>query len=196
MKAVRLSFGHIKISVCSLRFLLAAMLYTLILFISVAYDYRVSGEGVDAYYFLNYAYANSSTYLFLLIAGAMSGYENLKMLAQIRRRVPKERVKWAMERVGLVPSDRKPVGKYSLGMRQRLGLAQAIMENPDFLILDEPFNGLDKNGTAEMRNLMVELKNLGKTIIMASHSSEDIAAICDEVYEMEDGTIRKQEAIV
>ena len=84
---------------------------------------------------------------------------------------------------------KKKVVKYSLGMRQRLGIAQAIMENPSVLILDEPFNGLDKNGVAEMRALFLQLKQDGKTIIMASHSSDDINVLCDEVYEMDAGKL-------
>lgn len=81
---------------------------------------------------------------------------------------------------------KKNVSKYSLGMRQRLGIAQAIMENPDVLILDEPFNGLDKAGVIQMRNLLKELKNRGKAIMLASHNAADIDELCDEVHEMED----------
>ena len=82
---------------------------------------------------------------------------------------------------------KKPVGKYSLGMRQRLGIAQAIMENPSILILDEPFNGLDKTGVSEMRKLIKELKGQGKTIILASHNQNDIDELCDTVCEMDAG---------
>ena len=81
--------------------------------------------------------------------------------------------------------------KYSLGMRQRLGLAQAIMENPKILILDEPFNGLDKDGVADMRKYLLELKERGKTILIASHSSEDIEILCDTVCEMDKGVLTK-----
>ncbi len=80
---------------------------------------------------------------------------------------------------------KKPVSKYSLGMRQRLGIAQAIMENPDVLILDEPFNGLDKAGVEQMRSLILELKAQGKSILLASHNAFDIEALCDEVKDME-----------
>jgi ABC-2 type transport system ATP-binding protein len=99
-----------------------------------------------------------------------------------------------LEKVGLDPHLKKAVGKYSLGMRQRLALAQAIMENPAILILDEPMNGLDKNGVKEMRELFLQMKEAGKTILLASHNREDIEALCDEVYEMEDGVISKLEA--
>ena len=91
-----------------------------------------------------------------------------------------------LQRVGLNPKMKKPVSKYSLGMRQRLGIAQAIMENPDVLILDEPFNGLDKAGVAEMRQLLLSLKESGKAIMLASHNAQDIEMLCDYVHEMED----------
>ena len=87
---------------------------------------------------------------------------------------------------------KKPVGKYSLGMRQRLGIAQAIMEDPRFLILDEPFNGLDKHGVAEIRELLLDLKAAGKTILLASHNDEDIRILCDHVYEMDGGVLRER----
>ena len=94
-----------------------------------------------------------------------------------------------MRQVGLDPELKRHVRKYSLGMRQRLGLAQAIMENPDLLILDEPMNGLDKQGVSEMREYLLELKEQGKTILLASHSAEDIAVLCDTVCEMDKGVL-------
>lgn len=93
--------------------------------------------------------------------------------------------------VGLDPEDKKKVGKFSLGMRQRLGIAQAIMESPDILILDEPMNGLDKHGVEDMRKLLVQLKEEGTTILVASHNPLDIEILCDEVYEMDAGAITK-----
>lgn len=115
----------------------------------------------------------------------------MKFLADIRRQVGKERVRWAMETVGLDPDSPKHVGKYSLGMRQRLGLAQAILEDPDLLILDEPMNGLDKRGVEEMRRLLLGLRQEGKTILLASHSSEDIALLCNTVHEMDGGRLQQ-----
>ncbi len=94
-----------------------------------------------------------------------------------------------MEQVGLDPNLKRHIRKYSLGMRQRLGLAQAIMENPDILILDEPMNGLDKDGVADMRKYLLNLKAQGKTILIASHSSEDIEVLCDTVCEMDKGVL-------
>lgn len=99
-----------------------------------------------------------------------------------------------LKRVGLDPDMKKPVGKYSLGMRQRLGIAQAIMEDPLFLILDEPFNGLDKHGVEEIRELLLDLKAAGKTILLASHNEEDIRILCDHVYEMDGGILRERTA--
>lgn len=98
-----------------------------------------------------------------------------------------------MQKVGLNPNLKLQVRKYSLGMRQRLGLAQAIMENPDLLILDEPMNGLDKEGVADMRKYLLELKEQGKTILIVSHNSEDISALCDTVCEMEKGAFSEAE---
>ena len=95
------------------------------------------------------------------------------------------------KKVGLDPALKRPVGKYSLGMRQRLALAQAIMEDPGILILDEPMNGLDKNGVREIRELLLKMKEENKLIILASHNREDIEVLCDEVYEMEGGVISK-----
>ena len=118
-----------------------------------------------------------------------SGYKNLMQLARIRQKIGKNEIRAAMERVGLNPDDKKHVGKYSLGMRQRLGLAQAIMENPELLILDEPMNGLDKDGVKEMRQYLLDLKAQGKTILIASHSAEDIDVLCDTVCEMDKGRL-------
>lgn len=120
----------------------------------------------------------------------LTGMRNLEILAGLRGNISKEEIRQAMQRAGLNPDLRKSVSKYSLGMRQRLGIAQAIMEQPDFLILDEPFNGLDKHGVADIRNLLLELKEQGKTIILASHNSEDIRILCDQVYEMDGGKMK------
>ncbi|MBP1550000.1 MAG: ATP-binding cassette domain-containing protein [Oscillospiraceae bacterium] len=120
-----------------------------------------------------------------------SGYKNLKLLADLNRKITGEQVKNAMKQVGLTPELKRHVKKYSLGMRQRLGLAQAIMENPDLLILDEPMNGLDKDGVSDMRQYLLRLKEQGKTILIASHSAEDIEILCDTVCEMDKGVMTK-----
>lgn len=116
----------------------------------------------------------------------LTGYQNLKILASLKGIIEKEEIREVLLRVGLDPDMRKPVGKYSLGMRQRLGIAQAIMEKPKVLILDEPFNGLDKTGVGHMRGLLRELKGQGKAILLASHNAQDIEVLCDEVHDMED----------
>ncbi len=115
------------------------------------------------------------------------GFTNLRFLAAIKNKITKEQIIKAIEDVGLDAKSKKHVGKYSLGMRQRLGIAQAIMENPDVLILDEPMNGLDNQGVTEIRTLLAEMKKNGKTIILASHSKEDIDVLCDTVHEMDHG---------
>ena len=116
----------------------------------------------------------------------LTGYQNLKILASLKGIIGKKEIREVLLQVGLEPDMRKPVGKYSFGMRQRLGIAQAIMEKPKVLILDEPFNGLDKTGVGHMRDLLQELKGQGKAILLASHNAQDIEVLCDEVHDMED----------
>ena len=118
-----------------------------------------------------------------------SGFRNLSYLAGVRRKIGRLEIARAMEQVGLDPGLRRRVGAYSLGMRQRLGIAQAIMEDPEILILDEPMNGLDNAGVQDIRALLLELKAQGKTILLASHNHEDIAALCDTVHEMDGGVL-------
>jgi ABC-2 type transport system ATP-binding protein len=120
-----------------------------------------------------------------------SGYKNLKNLSLIRKRIDDTQIRNCMLRVGLNPDDKKRTGKYSLGMRQRLAIAQAIMENPSLLILDEPMNGLDKEGVNDIRKLLLELKAEGRTILIASHITEDINVLCDTVIEMDRGHMHK-----
>lgn len=123
-----------------------------------------------------------------------SGFKNLCLLAEIRGKTGKEEIRRAMETAGLDPDLKRSVKKYSLGMRQRLGLAQAVMEDPSVLILDEPFNGLDKDGVKDMRKYLLDLKESGKTIMLASHSMEDIRILCDRVYEMDHGKLSAYES--
>ena len=124
--------------------------------------------------------------------GFLPGYsarQNLQFLAGIRGKIGKKEIDEAIRKVGPDPEAKKHVGKYSLGMRQRLGIAQAIMEEPSLLILDEPMNGLDNQGVQEMRQLFLKLKDEGKTILLASHNREDIAALCDTTVEIDRGKI-------
>ena len=120
-----------------------------------------------------------------------SGLKNLKYLAAIRGKVKEDKIRKYMELVGLDPADKKHVGNYSLGMRQRLGIAQALMENPDILILDEPMNALDNHGVEEMRAVLLKMKEQGKLIVIASHVRDDIDILCDEVYGMDGGIMKK-----
>ena len=120
-----------------------------------------------------------------------TGFKNLKLLADIRHKIGDEDIRKSIELVGLDPNLKKSVKKYSPGMRQRLGLAQAIMEDPNLLILDEPMNGLDKDGVGEMRKYLLDLKAQGKTILIASHSAEDIDVLCDDVVEMDKGRMER-----
>lgn len=118
-----------------------------------------------------------------------TGMKNLQLLASLKRKVNDKEIRQSIRRVGLDPDMKKHVGKYSLGMRQRLGIAQAIMEDPMYLILDEPFNGLDKQGVADMRELIKGLRQQGKTILLASHNANDIEELCDTVCEMDAGIL-------
>ncbi len=119
----------------------------------------------------------------------VSGMKNLQILASLNRKIGDDAIRQTIRRVGLDPAMKKPVGKYSLGMRQRLGIAQAIMENPSILILDEPLNGLDKSGIKDMRELIKGLRDKGKTILLSSHNQMDIDELCDTVCEMDAGVL-------
>lgn len=119
----------------------------------------------------------------------LSGTQNLKILASLQKKANDHTIRAVLEQVGLDPDMKKPVGKYSLGMRQRLGFAQALMEEPSLLILDEPFNGLDKYGVVHIRNVIKGLRTEGKTVILASHNQVDIDELCDTVCEMDAGIL-------
>ena len=119
----------------------------------------------------------------------LSGYKNLKYLADIKGKIGKDRIFEVIRQVGLDPESKKHVGKYSLGMRQRLGIAQALMEDPEILLLDEPMNGLDNKGVADVKEILKDLRKKNKTIILASHHMEDIDELCDTVVVMDSGKI-------
>ena len=119
-----------------------------------------------------------------------SALKNLKYLASIKGKIDEQTIRTFIKLVGLNPDDKKAVGKYSLGMRQRLGIAQALMENPDIIILDEPMNALDNVGVDEIRQVILKMRDRGKLIIIASHIREDIELLCDNVYEMNAGQIK------
>lgn len=119
----------------------------------------------------------------------LSGYANLKRLASLKRLITADDILEAIRKVGLDPMSKKKVGQYSLGMRERLGIAQAIMEDPDLVILDEPFNGLDKRGAEEVCALLENLRNRGKTILVAAHNMLEIEWMCDTISEMDAGVL-------
>lgn len=123
----------------------------------------------------------------------VSGFKNLCYLASIKKIADKKKIAQTMELVGLNPKSRKNVAKYSLGMRQRLAIAQAIMENPEILILDEPMNGLDEDAVEEIRALLLDLKEKGVLIIITSHNREDIDILCDEVYRIKKGNMVREQ---
>lgn len=120
---------------------------------------------------------------------AETGMNNLLWLARLSGLKGRERVRECMRLVGLDPTLKKGVGKYSMGMRQRLGIAQALLEDPPLIILDEPTNGLDKQGVWDIHKLLLSLKDRGKTILLASHNPLDISELCDSVREMDGGVM-------
>lgn len=124
----------------------------------------------------------------------LTGYENLLYLAQFRNRAGKEAIEWAMARVGLNPEDKRKYGKYSLGMKQRLAIAQAVMEQPDILMLDEPTNGLDSDALESVRRLIQEEKARGALILLASHNQEDIRLLADHTYAICGGVLSEKGA--
>lgn len=152
-----------------------------------AYSGQITINGVDR---RNRKALGASMGIIIEAPGFVAGYSgltNLKFLADIRHQAGRQEIVQAMEMVGLDPKCKKHVEKYSLGMRQRLGIAQAIMENPDMLVLDEPMNGLDNAGVKDMRQLFKDLRGQGKTILLASHNPRDIEELCDTVSEMDGG---------
>lgn len=118
-----------------------------------------------------------------------SGFKNLKILAQIQNKISNDEIIKTLKNVGLDPDDKKSFRKYSLGMKQKLGIAAAIMENPELLILDEPFNGLDEESEDKVRNLILNSKNENKIIILSCHDSQEIDKLCDEIVEIKSGKI-------
>lgn len=124
----------------------------------------------------------------------MTAFENLRLFASIRDKISDGQIKRVIREVGLNPDDRRKIKKYSLGMRQRLTFAQSIMEEPDLLLLDEPTNALDTDGVELIRNRILEEKQRGAIVCIASHNSEDIEVLCDEIFTVKEGTVSKQKA--
>lgn len=122
----------------------------------------------------------------------MSAYQNLADIAAMRGNLSKTQIKEVLEMVGLGNVGRKHVSKFSMGMRQRLAIAQAVMESPKILILDEPMNGMGEKGVEEMRRLILARKAAGTTIILSSHNIEDIRILCDQVYRIDAGVVMRE----
>lgn len=120
-----------------------------------------------------------------------TGLENLQRLARIQRKVGDEEIRDAMRKVGLDPGLKQKVKDYSLGMKQKLAVAQSFMENQDVLLLDEPFNALDSDSVQRIRELLLDFKREGKTILMTSHNQEDIDLLCDTVHRIRDYRLDK-----
>lgn len=119
----------------------------------------------------------------------LTGMKNLEILAGLSGNIDKNKIKEAISFVGLDPNDKKTVKKYSLGMKQRLGIAQAIMEDPKLIILDEPMNSLDESGVEDVRKYILKQKEKGVSLILTSHNKDDIELLCDTVYSMDNGKI-------
>ena len=119
----------------------------------------------------------------------LTGYKNLELLSRINKKIGEEEIREAIRRVGLDPADKRPYRKYSLGMKQRIVIAQAIMEKPEVLMLDEPTNSLDEGGVEEIRKIVKQEKERGAIVLLSSHNREDISLLADEVYQMEGGCL-------
>lgn len=126
----------------------------------------------------------------------LTGLDNLKLLAKLNRKIGETEIREAIKKVGLDADDKRTFRKYSLGMKQRIVFAQAIMEKPDILLLDEPTNALDEKGIHSIRQIIYEEKQRGALILIASHNKEDIQILSDEIYHVENGTVKKWEAVV
>lgn len=125
----------------------------------------------------------------------LSGYENLKLIAEINNKVGEKEIKEIISAVGLDPEDKKKFKKYSLGMKQRLGIAQALMENPELIILDEPTNALDSDAVLSIKELLINMKNNNKLILISSHDKEELELLSDEIFYIENGSIVNHEIL-
>lgn len=121
----------------------------------------------------------------------LTGYENLLLLASIQNIIDKEDIIKALKDVNLFEEKDKKYKEYSLGMKQKLGIAQVLMEDPSVIILDEAFNGIDSESVKKIKKILLKEKEEGKLIIITSHYKEDINELCDIVFEMNEGELRK-----
>lgn len=125
----------------------------------------------------------------------LSGYENLKILADIRKEIGKEEILKALNDVNLISEKDKKFGKYSLGMKQKLGIAQVLMENPKVLILDEPFNGIESATVIKIKDLLLKMKKNDKLIIISSHIKEDLYELCDQIFCFDNGEVSLEKKV-
>lgn len=123
-----------------------------------------------------------------------TGMENLRVLTAIKKQIGEKEIRGAILRVGLDPDDKRPYRKYSLGMKQRLGIAQAVMEQPELILLDEPTNALDDDGIKLVHTILREEKERGATILLASHNKDDLRLLCDRQFHMNGGRLQEGEA--
>ena len=152
---------------------------------SVSYDGKTLGKQLDFPPSIGILIENPA------FLDSRSGFDNLKLLASIKGKVDKKTIASSIRKVGLDPDDKKKFRKYSLGMKQRLAIAQAIMEKPSVIMLDEPTNGLDNEGVALVSHLLAEERDRGTIILIASHNKDDVFILCDYVYRMESGRLIK-----
>ncbi|KEZ87489.1 multidrug ABC transporter ATP-binding protein [Clostridium sulfidigenes] len=120
-----------------------------------------------------------------------SGYKNLKILADIQGKISEEKIKQTISLVGLDPEDKKKFKKYSLGMKQKLGIAAAIMEDAKIIVLDEPTNALDENSIKNLSEILRDLRDKGALIIISCHDSEELSYLSDEIFFIENGEMKK-----
>lgn len=124
--------------------------------------------------------------------GNLTGYENLKLLSELQKKIGEKEINKALEKVNLIEEKDKLYKNYSLGMKQKLGIAQAIMENQNIIILDEPFNGIEENTVKKIKEILKKLSSEGKLIIISSHIKEDLEELADEIYFFDNGNVTKE----
>lgn len=155
----------------------------------ISFDGKILGKDIDFPESMGILIENPA------FLGGLSGFDNLKMLASIKGSITDDAVKSTISRVGLDPEDKKKYRKFSLGMKQRLGIASAIMEAPDLVILDEPTNALDSDGVKLTQKLIAEERERGALVIMTCHDREILEAACDIVYTIEHGKITDEKVM-